>query len=232
VAGDLRSTGPATPASALLAAYVAEVEARIPGWRRARRSALVELADGLDDAAALYRGLGVNADTAAARAVQECGPSSVVAAEYTRVLATGQARRTAVALLATGPLVGLLWLQALTPGQRPDALLLRVPVLAVLVATALGAGALTVAATGPAARWLPGRPSALFHAPRRATATACAAAAVSDLLILTFATWSVLAQPSGLRWMPGLVAAAASLLRFTITQRIARRDLALSTAAN
>lgn len=225
MAGDLNVSGPATPASAVLAAYLAQVEARIPGSRRARRSSLMELAAGLDDAAAHYRGLGVNAPTAAALAVQECGPPSVVAAEYTRMLATGQSRRTAVALLLTGPFIGLLWLHTLTPGQGPADLLLRVPVLGLLIATALAAGVLTVAATGPAARWLPARPSALVRAPSRATATACAAAAVSDLTILAFAIWSMLAQPSGLPWMPGLIATAASLMRFALTQRIARRDL-------
>jgi hypothetical protein len=228
VAGDLTPGRPTKPPSVLLADYLADVEARMPGRGRGRRFALMELADGLDDAVAHYRVLGMNPDTAAARAVRDCGPPSVVAAEFTTVLATGQARRIALALLLTGPLIGLLWLMTLAPGQGPQALLLRVPLLVVLVVVAVAAGVLTMAATGPAIRWLP----ELGRAPRRATATACAAAAVSDIAVITFAIWSALEEPSDVRWMPGLIAVAASLLRFTLTQRIALRDLTPFAAAS
>jgi hypothetical protein len=212
---------PSQPTSAVLALYLADVDARIPGWRRGRRSALRELAHGLDDAAAHYRGLGVDPETAAARAIRDCGPPAVVAAEFTDMLATGQARRTALALLLTGPFVGLLWLMTLTPERSPDALLLRVPILGFLVTSAITAALLALAATGPAIRWLPDR----LRAPCKATAAACAAAAGADVVVLTFATWSALEQPSATRWLPGLIAAAASLLRFGLTQRIVLRAL-------
>jgi hypothetical protein len=205
----------------VLADYVADVDSRIPGWRRSRRTALRELADGLDDAAAHYRGLGVHPAAAAARAVQDCGPPAVVAAEFTTMLATRQARYTALALLMTGPLVGVLWLATLTPEQGPDALLRRVPVLGFLILSALAAGLVTLAATGQASRWLPED----FPSPCRATAAACALAAAADVVVLSYATWSTLEQPSGTRWLPGLIAAGASLLRFGLTQRIALRDL-------
>jgi hypothetical protein len=220
VAGDLNSPAPQPP-SVVLAGYVADVDDRIPGWRRGRRSALRELADGLDDAAAHYRGLGLDPAAAAARAVQDCGPPAVVAAEFTTMLATRQARCTALALLLTGPLIGVLWLATLTPEQAPDALLRRVPVLGFLILSAVAAGLLTLAATGPASRWLPD----MVCSPCRATAAACALAAVADVVVLTYATWSTLEQPSATRWLPGLIAAGASLLRFGLTQRIALRDL-------
>ena len=205
----------------VLAGYVADVDARIPGWRRGRRSALRELADGLDDAAAHYRGLGLDAETSAAHAVRDCGPPAVVAAEFTDMLAREQARRTALALLLTGPFIGLLWLMTLTPERGPDALLLRVPILGFLVASAVTAALLALAATGPTIRWLPDR----LRAPCKATAAACAAAAAADVVVLTFATWSALEQPSATRWLPGLIATAASLLRFGLTQRVVLRDL-------
>ena len=220
MAGDLNPPTPKPPA-VVLADYVADINERIPGWRRGRRSALRELADGLDDAAAHYRGLGIDPAEAAARAVEDCGPPAVVAAEFIAVLATRQARQTALALLLTGPLVGVLWLATLTPELGPDALLLRVPVLGFLILSAVAAGLLTLAATGPASRWLPEN----IPSPCRATAAACALAAAADVMVLTYATWSTLEQPSATRWLPGLIAAGASLLRFGLTQRIALRDL-------
>ena len=220
MAGDLNPPAPQPP-SVVLAEYVADVDARIPGWRRGRRSALRELADGLDDGAAHYRRLGIDPGVAAARAVLDCGPPAVVAAEFTTMLATRQARYTALALLLTGPLVGVLWLATLTPEQGPEALLRRVPVLGFLILFAVTAGLLTVAATGRASRRLP----RIFPSPCRATAAACALAAAADVVVLSYAAWSTLEQPSATRWLPGLIAAGASLLRFGLTQRIALREL-------
>lgn len=220
MAGDLNPPAQPPP-SVVLAEYVADVGARIPRWRRGRRAALGELADGLDDAAAHYRGLGIDPGVAAARAVLDCGPPAVVAAEFTTMLATRQARHTALALLVTGPLVGVLWLATLTPEQGPEALLRRVPVLGFLILFAVTAGLLTLAATGQASRWLP----EIFPSPCRATAAACALAAAADVVVLTYATWSTLEQPSATRWLPGVIAAGASLLRFGLTQRIALREL-------
>ena len=97
----------------------------------------------------------------------------------------------------------------------------RLPILGFLVLSAVTAGLLTLAATGPAIRWLPDR----VCSPCRATAAACAVAAAADVVVLTFATWSTLEQPSATRWLPGLIAAAASLLRFGLTQRIVLRAL-------
>lgn len=221
MAGDLSRGGSPDTVPPIVAAYVADLEARIPGWRRARRSALAELADGLHDATTVYCSRGMDPEGAAARAVHDCGPPSVVAAEFVAVLTDGQARRTALTLLLTGPLVGVLWLVTLEPGQAPDATLRRMPALGVLVAVAAAAGVLALLATGPGIRGLPIE----CPAPCRAAATACAAAAAADVIVLATATLSALEQPSATRWMPGLIAGSASLVRFTLTQRVARRDL-------
>ena len=205
----------------LVTDYLLDIEARIPRWPLARRSALDELADGLLDAVTHYRSRGLDPDDAAARAVHDCGPASTVAAEFVQVLATGQARRTALTLLLSGPLIGLLWLMTLVPDQSPDALLLRIPVLGPLAVTAGATCLLTLLATGPAIRWLP----KACPCPRRATATACAAASVADVVVLATAIFISFGQPSSTRWMPGLIAVSASLLRLTLTQRVARRDL-------
>lgn len=201
--------------------YLADLEAQIPGWRLARRPIMAELADGLHDATAHYQTRGLDPAAAAARAVQDCGPASVVAADVAELLATGQARRTALTLLLTGPFIGALWLLTLVPGQAPDALLVRIPALGQLVLATLVAGLLTLIATGPVSHRLPN----LRLAPCRAVAAACAAAAVCDIVVLATATLAALEQPSTTRWMPGLIAVSASLLRLTLAQRVARRDL-------
>ncbi len=215
-----RRPNPMAPA---VAEYFADLQAQIPGWRLARRPVLAELVDGLNDAIAHYVARGLDADAAAARAVQDSGPASVVAADIADLLATGQARHTALALLLTGPPIGALWLLTLVPGQGPDALLLRIPGLGLLALFAVIAGLLTLIAPGPGSQKL----SHLRLGPRRAAAAACAAAAVCDIVILAAATLQALEQPAATRWVPALSAVTASLVRLTLTQRVARRDLPL-----
>jgi hypothetical protein len=96
-----------------------------------------------------------------------------------------------------------------TREQGPDALLQRVRVLGFLILSAVAADLLTLAATGPASRWLP----EIVPSPCRATAAACALAEADDVVVLTYATWSTLEQPSATRWLPRLIAAGARLLR-------------------
>lgn len=57
---------------------------------------------------------------------------------------------------------------------------------------------------------------------------ACAATAICDILVLATATHWALEQPETTPWMPSMVAVTASLLRLTLTQRVARRDLLAS----
>jgi hypothetical protein len=145
---------------------------------------------------------------------------SVVALDFADLLATGQARRTARTLLLTGPVIGVLWLLTLAPGQAPNALLLRIPALGLVVVSGLVAALLALVPGGPG-----GHLRHLRLAPCRAAAAACAAAAVCDIVVLVTATLSALEQHLTTRWAPGLIAVTASLLRLTLTQRVARRDL-------
>lgn len=211
--------------SPLVGSYLRDVEAEIPQWRRGRRRAMAELADSLEDATNHYCSEGMDLEAAAARAVEESGPAQLVASEFAAVLANRQARLTALTVLLTGPLVGVLWLTVLAPGRAPDALLLRFPVLAGLVVATVMAGVLTVLATGPSPEWLP--PVTL--SPRRTAAAACATVALCDVVVLTIAALAA-AGRSGVPLMPGLAAAAASLARLILAQRVARRDLLLQPA--
>lgn len=213
--------GASTGTPARVGVYLMEVEARIPGWRRGRHRALAELADGLEDATNHYRHKGLDPEAAAARAVDECGPAQLVASEFAMVLAIRQARLTAVSLLLTGPVVGVLWLTTLAPGRTPDALLLRNPALGGLALAVAVGSLLTVLATGPSPGWLP----AVNVTPQRTAAAACAAAALCDVVVLTTAALSAVGHPARLPLTTGLAAAGASLGRLLLAQRVARRDL-------
>ena len=136
------------------------------------------------------------------------------------MLAAAQARRTAITLLLTGPVVGLLWLITLVPGQPPSALLLDRPGIGVLVLIAASFAGLTVVATSSAPWRLP---LPAISAVRTA-AVACAAATVCDVALLTAA----LADPVRPGW-PLAGAGVVSVLRLALTQRVARRDLAAAT---
>jgi hypothetical protein len=217
VAGGLRRRA-GTQVPDAVAAYLDEVEAAMPP-RRASRAALAELADGLADATEHHLARGAAPAAAAARAVDECGPASVVAARFADVLTTHDARRTATTLLFTGPAVGLLWLVALVPGRTPDVLLSRLPLLPVLVAVAAAAGALTIRATGHS-------PSRLLREQLtavRTAATACTAAAICDVVVISAAI-AVAAPSASAR--PAVVAAAAavSLTRLALALGFLKRN--------
>lgn len=206
----------------IIDAYLAEITARLAGPRRRRRELLAELRDGLMDAADHYRAEGSLSTVAAARAVRDCGRVAVVAHAYADLLADHQARRTALALLVTGPPIGVLWLAVLVPGRSPDALLLRNPALGVLVGTAAVAAALTVVATGRMARLLP-RSERL---PQITAGTACVAAMICDAGILTMASVQSLRDAAHHPpWLLALAAVAATCLRLTGSQHAARRQL-------
>lgn len=221
MAGDVVAPGvaPGPAVEHCLGEYLSGIAARLPGPRRARTAALAELRDGLLDAVEAHRARGATAGDAARAAVAESGPIDVVAAAYAPILAARQARRSALALVATGPAIGLLWVLALVPGQAPDALLRMAPPLLVAVAVATVAALLAIAAAGRGMRWLPDTP----QLPQRATATACAAAIAGDLIVLTLAATQLLA--TGLPVAPALLAAAASLTRLGCSQHAARRVL-------
>src|SRR5206468_6890846 len=129
----------------------------------------------------------------------------------------------ALALVATGPPVGLLWIAAALashirlrdapPWQWPG-----VPPLAPAAFPVAGAALIltvwcalaTVAATGTLTRWLPGRP----RIAAATAATAGFAAAAADLAIFALLTSELTSAPGALAPLPVAVATAASLTRF------------------
>ena len=93
-------------------AYLREVGAALPGPARARRDILAELHSGLLDATDAHRRAGLPDGAAAAAAIAEFGDPRVVAGAFRPELTIRHARRVALTLVTTGPLIGLLWVGA------------------------------------------------------------------------------------------------------------------------
>jgi HAAS domain-containing protein len=229
-------TGPAVPSPAggeTFGAYLAEIAGRLAGPARARREILAELAAGLADAADVYRRAGLDPAAAGRAAIREFGRPDQVARGFRAELSDAAARRTALSLLATGPLIGALWAAAalashlgahLTlpwrwPGMPADAQLAS-RVAAVALATAIASALVTLAGTGRLTRWLPGRPPA-------SAALAAGGTATIDLTLLTVLAAQAASTPGRLAALPVTVAAAASATRLTLAARAARHCLAI-----
>ena len=216
--------------------YLAEVTARLPGPARARAGIVAELRSGLLDATDAHRSAGLPPAEAALAAIAEFGDPAQVSAGFRAEIAASQARRAAIALLVTGPLVGLLWIATAAASHLRAGPVLGghwaapFPGMGVgiyLVAAAAGVtawGALAgIAATGRLTRWLPTRPR---QAPTAAAVAGYGAVSADGLgLILLAAELATI--PGKLALLPAIAAAAASLARLLLARRAARRCLAL-----
>jgi hypothetical protein len=217
-------------------AYLAEVAATMPGPARARNDILAELRSGLLDATDAHCSAGLPADAAASAAVAEFGEARQVTDAFRPQMAMNQARRVALTLIVTGPLVGLLWVTAalashVTIRHDPPWQWTGAPPLSSAVFPAVGAALLlvvwsaltTIAATGRLTRWLPA-------GPRIATTTAATAgfgAIAVDLAVLALLASQLASAPDTLAPLPVAAAAAASLTRLALARRAARKCLAL-----
>jgi hypothetical protein len=214
--------------------YLAEVAARLPGPARAQRDIVAELRAGLLDGIDARRSAGLPQAKAAAAAVIEFGDPGQVADAFRPELAARSARRTALTLVMTGPLIGALWTAAAIashigirhapPWQwvnmPPDALL-AFPIAAAAIAVTVWAALITVAATGRLTRWLPARP-------RLAPTTAAIAgfgAMTADVIVFVLLASQLAAAPRTLAPLPIAAAATASLVRLTLARRAARHCL-------
>ena len=142
---------------AQLAAYLADLAARLRGPRRRRDAILAELRDGLHHATEAHIAAGLTPAQAAAAAITQFGDPQAVADAFAGELATAYARRTIAWYIVTGPLVGIWWLLLLQPHPWRTgliALLAAIPVLP-LIALAIATAAGTFATTGRLMRWLP-----------------------------------------------------------------------------
>lgn len=236
-------TGPAgIPVSAeqAIGPYLAEIANRMSGPARARGDIVAELGTGLADAADAYRAAGLGPAQAARAAIAEFGSPGQVADGFRGELTAASARRTALALMATGPLIGALWAAAALashigaqfapPWQwasMPAGSRLAIHLAGIAFISSIISAAFTVATTGRLTRWL--------H-PRRARPPASAAFAASgtaaiDIVLLALLAATAASAPGRLAAFPVAAAAAGSLARLTLAARAARNCLTLDTAS-
>jgi hypothetical protein len=217
-------------------AYLREVTAALPGPARARGDIVAELRSGLLDAADAHRRAGLPAAAAAAAATTEFGDPHQLAEAFRPELTARQARRVALTLITTGPPIGLLWASAAAASHvairhappwewagAPPGSPAAFPLALAAVLVAAWAALLTVAATGPLTRWLPGRPGLA------ATMAAISgfAAMTADMIIFALLASKLASTPGTLAPVPVTAAAIASLTRLTLARRAARRCLAV-----
>jgi hypothetical protein len=230
--GDHLSAPGLDPADEILRDWLDALANQLPGPTRARQAILAELHDGLLEAVDSQRGRGLPSARAAQAAVAEFGDPHTVARALAVDLAAAQARRTALAILPSGPLLGSLWLLALVASHRASRPIspwhahgpwTMFPVLVAALAVGVPAAVLAMAATGRPSRWLPDRPSL---APT-AAATAGIAGVAIDLTLLGMLTVQAILGPAQIAWAPVSLAALASLTRLALCGRAAHRCLAV-----
>jgi hypothetical protein len=216
--------------------YLRAVAGSMAGPRRERSDILAELRSGLLDAIDAHRAAGLPVQAATEAAITEFGDPRRVATAFRPHLAMVQARRTALAIAATGPLVGLLWATAAAashitlrhapPWQWPGAPPLSAaafPAIAVALFILITSTVTTIAVTGKLSRWLP----ASAHIAAVGAATAGFTAMAADLAILTLLASQLASAPGTLDPIPVAAATAASLTRLTLARRAARSCLAV-----
>jgi hypothetical protein len=229
--------GPPEPGAGLaVEGYLAGVTARLPGTARAQAGIVAELRSGLLDAADAHESAGLPPAQAALAAIAELGDPAQVAAGFRAEIAASQARRVAVTLLVTGPLVGVLWIATamashlgihLAPpwqwtGPAPG-LRAGIGLVAVAAGVTAWAALVGIATTGRLTRWLPARP-------RRAPTAAAVAgfgAVGADGLGLALLAAQLATTPGKLSPVLAAAAAAASLARLLLARRAARHCLAI-----
>jgi hypothetical protein len=212
------------PAAAdVISGYLTTLGSRLPPGRRYRARILAEIADGLACAVAERTSAGVAPAVAACCAVAEFGDPRELAGAFARQRGAVTAHRLGMALVATGPLVGLTWVAAYATGEagllwQAAGLLSALPQLALAVAVAVPAA--IIAATG--AGWAARRVRVPVRVVTGAALVAAIGCVTGDLSLLLTALLDH--RPSGAGPV-GLivVAAVASVLRLSAAGWAGRR---------
>jgi hypothetical protein len=145
------------------AAYLRELAAALPGSRHTREAILTEIADGLIEQ--ITNTTGPDPATAVETALHTFGNPRNLASQFAHELTGKIAHRTGFALVGSGPLIGALWLLALTPGgpraitwtlpERIARMFTALPLIPVLLLIIIPAALIAIAGAGRASRILP-----------------------------------------------------------------------------
>jgi hypothetical protein len=212
--------------------YLDELARGLPGSRRARKAILAEIGDGLADTVDRHRSHGATPDQAARAAVAEFGSPRELAAQFATELAGATAHRVGLALICTGPVVGLVWLAAfIARGGGLDwrgdvfAMLSTIPSYTVVLALVMPAALLATAGGGASSRRLPVGPR-LAAAAASFAAVGCVA---GDATLITGLVLST-AHSADASWL-AVTAVLVSGVRLTLAGLAAGRCATLRAAA-
>jgi HAAS len=212
--------------------YLAQVADRMPGPARTRAAILAELRADLLDAVEAHRQTGLASAAAEQAAAEEFGDPLQLAAAFGAELATAKARRLALLLLASAPLIVLAWAAAAIGShlearhtlpwqwEASPAWRLTVLVAAATLVLALVAATAAVAVSGRLTRWLPDCTSLAATS----AITAGIAAAAVDLILLLLLARQLAHAPATLDATPVTIAALASITRLAFAQRSIRHS--------
>jgi hypothetical protein len=219
-------------AEAAIGKYLSTLSADLIGPEAAQTEILAEISDGLHEAAGTYQAQGLKPAEAVLAAVAEFGEPDAIAAAFRPGLGARQARRTALALLASGPVVGLAWIGGAILAALPPARYelsgpwWALPVVALALLIGTPSMVLAVAATSRLALRF-ALPASL---PPRAAGVAGLAAVTADATLLLALGLYALMTPAALPLLPVVPAIAASLTRLGLAARAARDCLNASAA--
>ena len=230
-----RLTGPRFPLDERLPppveTYLAEFEDALPTRTSATNAILAEVADGLLECVDAHRAEGQDGIRAARSAVAEFGPARELARAFTSEMTGTTAHRVGLALVATGPVVGLAWLTTFALGsgshwaQEFPSVLTWLPgygvVMFLVVAAAVVAA---LAGRGPAIRMFPWGP---YGAATAAIVAAVGCVAVDTMLLTHLGS---LAAAGALPGTLVVIPAVLSLARLLLSVVAARRCLTLRAA--
>jgi hypothetical protein len=216
--------GPADDLPAPVERYLHELGSALPG-RSARKAAiLAEVADGLMESVDARRDEREDRNDAASSAVAEFGPARELAVAFVREMAGSAAHRVGLALVVSGPIVGLAWLTAFAIGsgrhwldELPTVLGWLPGYALLMLAVIVSAVVAFLAGQGPAVRHLPIGPR---EAAAAATLAAVGCVAVDALLLTHLARLAVDGViPLGLASVPALLSLGRSLLALAAARR-------------
>jgi hypothetical protein len=108
-------------ADVVIRTYLEELTDALIGSAVVRAAVASEIGDGLLETADTYVARGMKPGEAAYAAIAEFGQPRAVAAAFSPEIGARQARRTAFALMASGPLVGLAWIAGAVFASLPPA---------------------------------------------------------------------------------------------------------------
>jgi hypothetical protein len=210
--------------------YLDHLSTGLPVGRRRRRLIVDEIADGLACAVqARMDSDGIAPAEAASAAVAELGDPLELASAFATQLVPLTAHRVGLALIATGPVVGLVWASAYGVGEsswltKIGDVLSAAGVYPFVLAVAVPAAVISAGGAGVLARWLRFPPAWTG----RAAVVALLACLLADATLVTGAVLR-----GGLMTHPELlgVAVAASLVRTVAVLAATRRMLRLRAAA-